>query len=263
MRGMIHDCVIEMINRKAIWMFAVVTLIAILIILGTNSFNIQLQVEGQSDANPFSGMIDKVATNGISAQLGFMMFLAVLATAGLIPNMLVRGRAEYYLSKPISRTGLYLGKLISIWLVYGATIVVCGLITLLVLYLVHGYVNAGVVYLFVQSLLSFLIWLSVTIFAGITFGSTTFAMMSAFLVFILQMIFIYHDVFREIVGSGLIAFVGDTLYYIFPKMGEMSDIGDNLAMGQVVGDWMPVWSSVLFAVCLIWATIIIFNRKNY
>ncbi|RKX27684.1 MAG: hypothetical protein DRP47_06135 [Candidatus Zixiibacteriota bacterium] len=263
MRGMIHDCFVEMIERKAIWMFVVVTLIASLIILATSSFDMQLQIEGQSDIEPLSGIIDVAATKGLNAHLGFMMFLAVLATAGLLPNMLVRGRAEYYLSKPISRTGLFLGKLISIWLVYGGAIVTCGVISLALLYLIHGYANINVIYLFVQSLLSFFIWLSVTTFASITFGSTAFAMMSAFLVFVLQMIFSYHEIFRDIVGSRIMATVGDVLYYIFPKMGKISDIGENLAMGRVVDDWIPVWSSVIFAMGLIWVTVIIFNRKDY
>ncbi|MBU8934442.1 MAG: hypothetical protein KOO62_10600 [candidate division Zixibacteria bacterium] len=263
MNGMIHDCLLEMVDRKAIWMFVVVTIIAALIIVATSSFSAQFEIEGQPDVDPLGGVIDVAATKGLASHLGFMMFLAVFATAGIIPNMLVRGRAEYYLSKPISRTTFYLGRLVSIWLVYGATIVVCGLVTLLLLYLSHGYSNANVVYLFVECLFSYFIWLSITTCAGIVFGSTALAMMTAFLTYVLQIILSFHEVFHDFVGDKAIAKVGDFLYYIFPKTGEIGEIGESLAMGETVGSWMPVWSSLLFALALIWTTVLVFNRKDY
>lgn len=263
MRGTIHDCFLEMVDRKAIWMFAVVTVIAVLIIGATSSFEIQFGVEDGSGDDPFADVIDAVGINGLSWHLGFMMFLAVFATAGIIPNMLVRGRAEFYLSKPISRTTFYLGRLASIWLVYGATIVVCGIITLLALYLVHGYSNANMVYLFGECLLSFCIWLCVTTFAGIAFGSSSMAMMTAFVTYILQVVLGYHDAFRNFVGDKLIADIGDLLYYVFPKTGEIGDIAEQMAMGETVGSWMPVWSTLLFAAVLLGGTIVMFNRKDY
>ncbi len=263
MRGLIHDTFIEMIDRKIIWMYAVVTLIALVIILSASSFSSNLEINGQMQNNPFEDLIDTAAVKGIGSHIGFMIFLAIFATAGLLPNMLIRGRAEYYLSKPLSRTSLYLNKYLSIWIVYGGMTIVCGLTSYLALYLFHGFSSTTVFYLFAFSLVEFIVWLSITLFAGIVFGSTALSMMTAFLVYILQTILKYYGTFNEIVDSKIMENISVGLYYIFPKMDEMSDIAETLALGNHVDDWMPLWSTLLFSVVVIWATIFIFNRKDY
>lgn len=263
MRGMIHDTFLEMIDRKIIWMYLVITLIALAIILSASSFSSDFKVQGQMRDDPFGSLIETAAINGIGSHISFMIFMAVFATAGLLPNMLIRGRAEYYLSKPLSRTSLYLNKFISIWIVYGGMTVVCGLISYVALYIFHDFTSPTVFYLFVFSLIEFIVWLSITLFAGIVFGSTAMSMMTAFLVYVLQSIFRYHDAFSEIVKSKIMQNIADGLYYVFPKIGEISDIAENLALENNISDWMPLWSTLLFSVALIGATIFLFNKKDY
>jgi len=83
------------------------------------------------------------------------------------------------------------------------------------------------------------------------------------LVFVLQWLFGFHEMFGEFVNSKIMKTVADGLYYIFPKTGEMSDIAENLALGQNVNSWMPLWSTLLFSIVLIIVTIFIFKRKDY
>ena len=263
MRGMIQDTFIEMIDRKIIWMYAVVTLIAIVIIISASSFSANIEINGQMQDDPFGGLIETAAIKGIGSHIGFMIFLAVFATAGLLPNMLIRGRAEYYLSKPLSRTSLYLNKYISIWIVYGGMTLVCGLISYLALFIFHGFSSTGIFYLFIFSMIEYVIWLSITLFAGIVFGSTALSMMTAFMVYILQSILKYYETFTEIVDSKIMEYIAVGLYYIFPKIDEISDIANTMALGNNVDSWMPLWSTLLFSIVLIWATLFIFNRKDY
>jgi len=263
MRGMIHDTFIEMIDRKIIWMYLIVTLIALAIIFSASSLSAKIEINGQMQDDPFGNIIETAAIKGIGSHLSFMIFLAVFASAGLMPNMLIRGRAEYYLSKPLSRTSLYLNKFISIWIVYGGMTVVCGLISYVALYIFHDFCSTTAFYLFVFCLLEFIVWLSITLFAGIVFGSSALSMMTAFLVYILQSIFKYHDTFGEIVNSKIMQNIADGLYYIFPKIGEVSDIAENLALDKNINDWMPLWSTLLFSVVLIGVTIFLFNKKDY
>jgi len=263
MRGMIHDTFIEMIDRKIIWMYAIVTLIAVVIILSASSFSGNIEINGQIQDDPFSGIIETAAIKGLGSHIGFMIFLAVFASAGLLPNMLIRGRAEYYLSKPLSRTSFYLNKYFSIWLVYGGMTIVCALISYMALYFSHDFSSTSVFYLFAFSLIEYFVWLSITLFAGIVFGTTALSMMTAFLVFVLQWLFGFHEMFGEFVNSKIMKVVADWLYYIFPKTGEMSDLAENLAMGQDVNSWMPLWSTLLFSIVLIIVTIVIFKRKDY
>src|SRR5208337_2581531 len=52
----------------------------------------------------------------------FGMFLAVFASAGLIPSVLEPGRIELLLSKPVSRTHILLGRYLGNLLVVGSNV---------------------------------------------------------------------------------------------------------------------------------------------
>ena len=73
-------------------------------------------------------MVGQAFVSSFGSFLSLLVFLTVIGTAGFMPGMLSKGRAEYFLSKPVSRTRLYLQKVISLWLVYGAAIVLAGVV---------------------------------------------------------------------------------------------------------------------------------------
>ncbi len=264
MRGITRDTFIEMIDRKLVWIFLVVTLITLLIVVLTRSASMQIEFGGNiSQSSPFTNLADKMAVSGLSSFLSFLVFLSVLATAGLIPSMLVRGRAEYFLSKPISRTALYLYKLFGIWFVYGGMMVCAGMVIAASFYLIHGIFNWNYAYLFILNLASFFVWLSITTFAGVMAGSAMLSVVTAFVVLVVQLALRFHEQLGAIIRSPIITKTVDILYYIFPKTGQMADITEKLASGQPVTDWLPVWSTLLFAIVLIVITSEIFKRKDY
>ena len=263
MRGITRDTFIEMIDRKLIWIFLVVTLITLLIVVLTRSASMQIEFGGDVSQTPLANLANKMAVSGLSSFLSFLVFLSVLATAGLIPSMLVRGRAEYFLSKPISRTALYLYKLFGIWFVYGGMMVLAGLVIAASFYLIHGIFDWNFAYLFILNLASFFVWLSITTFAGVMAGSASLSIITAFIVLVIQLALRFHDQLGAIVNSQIITKTVEILYYIFPKTGQMADITEKLASGQPVTNWLPVWSTLLFAIVLVVITSEVFKRKDY
>jgi ABC-type transport system involved in multi-copper enzyme maturation permease subunit len=129
MKGITRDCVVEMFDRKTVYLFAAVTFIAVVLALLSPKMEMEFYATGDIDMGSMGDFLTNPVTKVLSTFLAFMVFLVVMASAGLVPNMLAKGRADFYLSKPISRTSLLLNKLFGIWLVYGGTIVLCGILT--------------------------------------------------------------------------------------------------------------------------------------
>ncbi|MBN1211677.1 MAG: hypothetical protein JXA92_03790 [candidate division Zixibacteria bacterium] len=265
MKGITRDSLVEMFDRKLVYVFAVVTALTVLIVILSGSIDgqIRMQTGGDMNVDDFNQVLGDPIIRVFEFFVSFLVFLAVMGTAGMIPTMLEKGRADYYLSKPISRTALFLNKFVGILIVYGLTIILCGGIVYLSLGLVHGIFDFRIVYLFLFSLLAFFIWYSITAFAGIVFGSNAIAIMSAFIVWILQKILSARDVIKTLADSKPVDYIVDTSYYIIPKTGEISDMSVRMVSGRVIHDWMPLYSSLLFAIVLVYVTIYIFKRKNY
>lgn len=263
MRGLIRDTVVELFDRKVIYLFLVVTLIAVAIIGLLRSAEVRFEGQLGMDADSVTEMFSDQLLGGQNQFMSILVFLAVMAGAGLIPNMLVKGRADFYLSKPLSRSALLLRKITSIWIVYGGVVCLCGFIGALAFLLIHGYFSWGVMWIFLFKMLSMLIWLSIVVFAGVLTGSTSVSIMSAFFVYVLQWILEWREVMTEFLDSAAVTFSLNLVYYILPKSDELSDITMRLVQGQAVHSWMPLWSSALFAFGLIYVTVIVFNHRDY
>jgi len=265
MRGITRDCIVEMFDRKLFYVFAIVTALALLIVLMTSSLEgeVRIQTGGNMDVEGLNEAFGNPVMNAFNFFLSFLVFLVVLGTSGLMPSMFERGRADYYLSKPISRTSLFFNKFFGIFVVYGATITLCGIIVYATIGLLYNMFDVGVIYVFLMALISLFIWLSITTFAGIVFGSASIAIMSAFIVWVLQFVLSWRDEIKMLLDSKPINYFLDTLYYIVPKTGDISDIAVYLAVGRPIQDWVPLYSSILFALIIIFATVTIFKKKNY
>lgn len=263
MKGLIRDSLLELFDRKVIYLFAVVTMITVVVIFLFRSAEVHIQTQMGFGAEKLEDVLGNQFLHGLSMFMSFLLFLAVMATAGLIPNMLVKGRADFYLSKPMSRNSLYLRKLGSMWLVYGGIILVCGIIGTLAIGLFHDYFSLGMLYIIIFKLVIFFIWLSIIAFVGIISGSTTVSIMGAFIVYIIQWLLGSRELIAAFIDSKPVTYVTDIIYYIWPKAEEISDLTLRLAQGREVFSWMPLWSTLLFTVVLIYLTICIFKYKEY
>lgn len=258
MRGIIRDCFDELLDRKVIYVFGAVTLIAALGSIASFILESKLQ-DMMAVASQVEGSIILRAFNW---HMYILVFLSVMATAGLIPDMLARGRADFYLSKPLSRARLLLTKVFGTWIVYGSLMVASFMANYFLSSALNGIFDFRFLYIVIINLLAFLIWLSVTSFAAILTRSTAISMMTAFLVWIAQWVLQYHDFVKEITDSKILIYIVDALYYIFPKASELSSMTNAVIAGGVES-WLPLYSSLLFAVALMTVTVVIFNRKSY
>ena len=101
MRGITRDSLLEFIDRKVIWVFAALLLLGILIVLLTGKLNmgLELPISDNADVEGLDALIRDPLMRVFNGFLGIFLFLAVMASAGLFPRMLERGRIDFYLSK--------------------------------------------------------------------------------------------------------------------------------------------------------------------
>ncbi len=261
MRGLVRDTLTEALDRKIVWVFGIIAVISSLAALAPAWLDIQFG--GQDiDVTEMGPELSKGLLHMLNKIMWFLTFLSVMATAGMIPNMLTRGRADFYLSKPISRTSLLCSKILGIWLVYGGLMIATVAVVFLVSSAVYGVFDPNVWFILVGNMLLFFIWLSITTVAGILSGTAGMSMMAAFLFWAAQWLFEFHDALKALVDSKPVTAIADALYYIFPKTGEVSDLIVEFATGRVT-NWMPLWSSLIFAVVMFAIAIGVFRRRDY
>lgn len=261
MRGITRDTLAELIDRKVLIVYGLITVISALGFMIVGSMDISFQTQGFSQGD-LSQLLGNPIVRMLNTFLYMLVFMTVMASAGLFPSMLVKGRIDFFLSRPISRTSLFLNRLLAVWLVYGGLIVACSTIVMLVAWLKTDMVDWSVIYLLLIHLAGFFVWLSISFLAGVVSGSTPMVIMSAFGVWLAQSLLSFHESVTALTNSEIIQAVVTGLYHAVPKTGEISDLALDLARGLPV-DWMPLWTSLLVAVVLVIGTIGLFKQRNY
>ena len=125
-----------------------------LTVFGLNAVDVELYGQGV-DVGEMNEIMGDPILSGLNMFMYVSVFLVVMATAGLIPSMLIKGRAEYYLSKPISRVSLLLNKIAAIMIVYGALMTLCFVIVFVATGFTIGSFEWGAVIIIVSNLLQF------------------------------------------------------------------------------------------------------------
>jgi ABC-type transport system involved in multi-copper enzyme maturation permease subunit len=194
---------------------------------------------------------------------GFGLFLAVFASAGLIPTVFEPGRIELLLSKPVRRyhilLGRYLGNLlviafnmlylvISVWLILGIKTDIW----------THQFLYSAGLTIFV-----FAVLLTIVLLIAVLSESAVLATMVTFGVMIAGLIVAQKSTIERLLTSEWSRDVVRVLYYALPKVWDLGNISRKLVTGVPIEDWMPVWSSALFGVVILGTGLLVFSRRNY
>jgi ABC-2 type transport system permease protein len=265
MSAFLRDTAAELISRKIFVVFLVITALLLLMVYLSWGIREDLSVRsgGEFGAEELLGSLAPWIAEVFSRVMSVYMFFAVLAAAGLLPRMLEKGRAEFLLSHPVSRTQLLLGKLVSIWLIYGLMAIICGLVVYGVTAAVHGVFDVHIILLFAVYMLEFLIWVSVIGLTGILTGSAAWSMIAAFTIWLAQYLLSYHEGITQLASSRFVDYAVESLYFVIPKTGEVGDLAVRLAVGRPIHSWLPLWSSLLFALVVFYFAVWSFRRRDY
>jgi ABC-type transport system involved in multi-copper enzyme maturation permease subunit len=191
------------------------------------------------------------------------MFLAVFASAGLIPSVFEPGRIELLLSKPVERYHILIGRYIGNVLVIAANIVYLVLPIWLIFGMKTGIWTRGFLWSSGLTLFMFAVLLTVVVLIGVLWESAVVATMVTFGLMIMSPILAQQRVLERLLTSEWSRNVVRVLYYALPKVFDLGRISRALVIGEPIGDWMPVWSSALFGLVVLSAGLYAFAKRNF
>src|SRR5438874_8007193 len=209
--------------------------------------------------------------SGFSGFLFFLCtFLAIFATAHLVPRMQEKGTIDLYLSRPVARVKLLLSRYVAGLLLAGANIFyLIFSMWLIVVWKTHifhpRFLIAGAIILFmVATLLAF------AFLVGVVTSSTAVSIMTTYAIFFFGLMLAGHNRFAAVVSKQWQAWLINGLYWIIPKSSALfvsviSFVSDKALPSQFAGAMAPsiFLSTAAFAVgCLVLASWL-FHRKEF
>ena len=191
------------------------------------------------------------------------MFLAVFASAGLIPSVLEPGRIELLLSKPVSRTHILLGRYLGNVLVVSCNVIFLVLGVWAILGVKTGIWSKTFLISIATSIFIFAVLLSVVVLIGVLFESAALATMITVGLMIMSPILAQTSTMLRLLSSEWSRQVWRTLYYALPKVYDLGKMTLDAIQSQTFEGYMPIWTSALFGAVMLTAALAVFARRDF
>jgi ABC-type transport system involved in multi-copper enzyme maturation permease subunit len=269
-RALVGDTFREAFARLIFWAFYGLSTALILFFLFLLKIDV---VEGARATISLFGQASKLEqvdalVRGFHAGVAVFLYtwgmaLAVFASAGLVPSVLEPGRIELLLSKPVRRYHLLLGRYLGNVLVVGLNVTYLVAGVWLIIGWRTGFWNAGFLYAIPAVVFIFAVLLSVIMFTAVLFESAALSVMVTFGLMLMSPILAQTRLMEKLLSSAWTRNLWKTLYYLLPKVYDIGRITLDTVRGKGVDSLAPVWTSALFAVAMLGATLFVFSRRDY
>ena len=219
--------------------------------------------------------IDKIVLGFESGFSGFLYlvgtFLALFATAHLVPRLQEKGTIDLYLSRPVGRVALLLSRYAGGLLLAAANILyLIGSMWLIVVWKTHvlhpRFLLSGAVILFmVATLLAF------AFLVGVVTSSTGVSLMTTYAIFFLAALLVARERIAAAVSTETAANIVKGLYWILPKTAEIGQATVALVAGKEAPEplvanlnYFAVYgSTAVFGAVALSLSAWLFSRKDF
>ena len=209
--------------------------------------------------------------SGFSAILYFLCtFLAIFATAHLVPRMQEKGTIDLYLARPVARVKLLLSRYVAGLVLAGSNVLyLIGSIWLIVMWKTHvvhpRFFLAGAVILFVIATL-----LAFAFVIGVLTSSTAVSIMTTYGLFFFAIMLVGHDRIAAALSKEWQAWVINALYWVIPKTAELGEAVVAYVSGNQVPERvaaalspMPFVTTAAFGIVCLGLASWLFQRKEF
>lgn len=207
----------------------------------------------------FSGFLYVVAT-----------FLAVFATAHLVPRLQEKGTIDLYLSRPVGRVPLLLSRYAGGLLLAGLNVAyLIGAMGILIRWktgVVHPrfFLGGAIILFTIATLMAF------AFLVGVATSSTAVSIMATFAVFFVAVILSGHTHIEAALSAEWAASLVRGLYWALPKTGQLAQVTvDFVSYGELARrtrdiDHLAVFGSTgLFGLASLALSAFLFRRKDF
>ena len=159
------------------------------------------------------------------------MFLAVFASAGLIPSVFEPGRIELLLSKPVARYHILLGRYLGNVLVIAFNLFYLVFAVWLIFGLKTGVWTFGFLFSSLLTMFVFAVLLTVVVLVGVLWESAAVTTMVTFGVMIISPILAQQPLLERLLTSEWSRNIVRVFYYVLPKVFDLGRIVRALVIG--------------------------------
>jgi ABC-2 type transport system permease protein len=191
------------------------------------------------------------------------MFLAVFASAGLIPSVLEPGRIELLLSKPVSRAHLLLGRYVGNLLIVAVNVTYLVVGIWLILGIKTGIWTPDFLIAIATTVFLFAVLLAVVVLVGVLFESTALAVMIPVGLMIISPILAQHEMMVRLLSSEWSRQLWKALYQVLPKVYDIGRMTLGFVMDRKVESYAPLWTSAAFGAVVLASAIYTFQRRDF
>ncbi|MCK6604559.1 MAG: ABC transporter permease [Ignavibacteriaceae bacterium] len=261
----------EALTRKVFLAFFIISSLTILGIVLTFAFNPVSSIippeiaQDGKPGTPYYILLTGFIIAPIAVISGLGVLLSIFSTAGLITSMMERGTIDLFLSKPISRTQLMLGRIsgsllmvlvnlfyliFGLWLSFG---------------LFTGYYNFYVLTALPIVFYQFASLFSVIVLVGVMTKSSIPGMMTAYFIYIIgsPLIAKKDGIIEFLNAGGVFKAVLNFFYYIIPQVdGLTSKVMFPLIMENKIIDVTPLIQNAVLILVFLGIALFIFEKKE-
>jgi ABC-2 type transport system permease protein len=269
--ALIRDTFREALARKIFWVLFGLSTLLILFFLFLLRIDIVAGATAtvslfgrQTGNNPDVERLVRGVYGGIATFLyTWGMFLAVFASAGLVPSILEPGRIELLLSKPLSRTHILLGRFAGNVLVVLLNTAYLVLGVWIILGVKTGIWSAGFLIAIATTTFIFAVLLAVVVLIGVWLESAAAAVMITVALMIISPILAQTSLMMRLLSSEWSRNLWRVLYYALPKVYEVGKMTLDAIQSRTFGGFTPLWTSALFGMLILGAALAIFARRDF
>ena len=191
------------------------------------------------------------------------MFLAVFASAGLIPSLLEPGRIELLLSKPVSRIRILLGRYLGNLLVVGANTIFLVLGVWTIFGWKTGLWPVSFLIAIPTTVFIFSVLLAVVALVGVLWESTALAVMVPVALMIISPILAQEKLARKLLSSEWSRDLWKALYLATPRVFDVGFSTLATIRDRSFGSLEPLWTSAAFGLVMLTTALIVFARRDF
>jgi ABC-type transport system involved in multi-copper enzyme maturation permease subunit len=191
-------------------------------------------------------------------------FLAIFASAGLIPGVLEAGRISLLLSKPIGRTTLLMGRYFGNLLVVALNHIYLVTSVWLILALKTNIWDQRFLLAIPVSIFIFAVLLCVVVFVGVISESAAVSVMAPVALSLISALLAQHQIVVKLLDSAWARQLWMILYWIFPKVFDLGNAMRQAILMDKQADWVtPIWTSSVFGIVVLTGAIYIFRKRDF
>ncbi len=234
---------------------------------GAKLFGQSVNLRGQSID------MDRLVLGFESGFSGFLYlvgtFLALFATAHLVPRLQEKGTIDLYLSRPVGRVKLLFSRYCGGLLLAAVNLVyLIGSIWAIIIWKTHvvhpRFLFGGAAILFTTAAL-----MAFTFLVGVVTSSTGVSLMTAYAIFFFSALLAAHDKIAAAMSSEWAAKFVHGLYWVLPKTAELgratvAHVAGRTLLGVTGADLFGVYgSTALFGIATLALANWLFSRKDF